>query len=266
MELRLTRRNITPGSLKSHRNKWPYLTNTPSLQEMLPHLKSKQNTQQVIKYMTCFTKKKKKEPTNKIIQLFGTSSFGRGWIPMETAIRKEAGREAISFFAFVFRAELLRGAQTEHGVCHNGRGDTGTGGRGLCIPQRRMTQQQRLRAPAQRCTHGIPVLPQPQRPPRCPGSPPGLSGLRTPQPLSSAPSPTGRCHAPNSRIKETQKGPCLTSRGEPGLQRCTPPPGGLYHREEVQSGTRWLIPEVRRTRKGERGSTSGLLGRWRCLR
>lgn len=64
MELRLTRRNITPGSLKSHRNKWPYLTNTPSLQEMLPHLKSKQNTQQVIKYMTCFTKKKKKR-TNK---------------------------------------------------------------------------------------------------------------------------------------------------------------------------------------------------------
>lgn len=37
MELRLTRRNVTPGSLKSHRNKWPYLTNTPSLQEMLPH-------------------------------------------------------------------------------------------------------------------------------------------------------------------------------------------------------------------------------------
>lgn len=37
MELQLTRRNVTPGSLKSHRNKWPYLTNTPSLQEMLPH-------------------------------------------------------------------------------------------------------------------------------------------------------------------------------------------------------------------------------------
>lgn len=121
---------------------------------------------------------------------------------METAIRKEAGREAISFFAFVFRAELLRGAQTEHGVCHNGRGDTGTGGRGLCIPQRRMTQQQRLRAPAQRCTHGIPVLPQPQRPPRCPGSPPRPIG--TPHP--AVPQQRSQPHRALSRSQKPHQG------------------------------------------------------------
>lgn len=113
---------------------------------------------------------------------------------MGTAVRKQAGREASSWFAFIFRAELFRGAQTTRGVLQR------RGGHGLCTPQGRMTQQHRLRAPAQRCPHGSLCsrnLPAAQGAPRvhrdsAPRSPPATPPKAAPRRPTGAPaSPAG---------------------------------------------------------------------------